>query len=244
MKWNRFIFSSILLLMVGHVMADDSIKVVTNDSVRVVIDDSIRIVADDGTTVWAKPVSNYDRHVYKAHKRWASLIPRQFLIQNAGNMGLLSAGIGWEYGRRKQWETQLLVGFIPRHQTSRGKVTFTVKENFIPWSIDLQKGWSVKPLSASLYVNTVSGHEFWKSQPGRYPDKYYEFMSTKLRLNVAFGQQITWQIPDKKRKRAKSITFFYEVSSCDLYIRSKILDNSVPLKDILGLSLGIKLQAL
>ncbi len=42
---------------------------------------------------------------------------------------------------------------------------------------------------------------------------------------------------------AKSISLFYEISSCDLYIRSKIQDRSVSLKDILGLSLGIKFQA-
>ena len=106
----------------------------------------------------------------------------------------------------------------------------------------LKRGWSFSPLAASIYINTVFGHEFWKSQPGRYPDKYYDFMSTKFRLNVAFGQRITWDIPYQRRKYAKSITLFYEVGTCDLYIRSKFLDSSIPLKDILGLSLGIKLQ--
>ena len=42
----------------------------------------------------------------------------------------------------------------------------------------------------------VYGHEFWKSQPSRYPDKYYEFMSTKFRLNLALGQRITLKIKD------------------------------------------------
>ena len=31
---------------------------------------------------------------------------------------------------------------------------------YLPWSIDLKRGWSVEPLQASLYVNTVYGHEF------------------------------------------------------------------------------------
>ena len=69
-------------------------------------------------------------------------------------------------------------------------------------------------------------------------------MSTKFRLNVALGQRVTWQIPDKKRRQAKSISLSYEVGSCDLYIRSKFIDSSVPLKDILGLSFGIIFQTL
>ena len=186
----------------------------------------------------------YDERVLRYRQRWASLIPTQFLAQNAGNMGLLSAGIGWNYGKRQQWETGLLFGYIPPHQSSRGKLTTTLKENFLPWNVDLTGGWSLQPLQASVYLNTVYGHEFWKTQPNRYPDKYYDFMSTKFRLNVALGQRITWVIPAAKRRSARSISLFYEVSSCDLYIRSKFIDRSVPLKDILGLSIGLKFQTL
>jgi hypothetical protein len=266
MKWSRFIFSIVLSLTAIQVMADS-------------------IYVSQPTE------SKYDLRVLHYRKHWAALIPTQFVIQNAGNMGVLSAGIGWNYGKRKaaikreesgacsdssereqarpsvkQWETDLLVGFIPKHQSTRAKVTFTLKENYIPWSINLgsivtkkdvalipadaptrslsRSHWSIEPLTASLYLNTVYGHEFWKSQPSRYPDKYYEFMSTKFRLNIALGQRVTVQIPTAKRKRAKSVSLFYEVSTCDLYIRSMFQTSGIPLKDILGLSLGVKLQTL
>jgi len=217
-----------LLVTTGHVLAGDSISV----------------TADDSLHRFAERESSYERRANKAKKRWAALIPRQFVVQNAGNMGMLSAGTGWDYGKRKQWETHLLIGFIPKHQSSRVKVTMTLKENFMPWNIDLKRGWSVNPLYASLYLNTVYGDEFWKSQPHRYPDKYYEFMSTKFRLNIALGQRFTFQIPHGMRRKSKSISLFYEISSCDLYIRSKFLDNSIPLKDIVGLSVGLKFQIL
>ena len=64
----------------------------------------------------------------------------------------------------------------------------------------------------------------------------------KFRLNAAIGQRITWQRPAKSRKLNKSVSFFYEISSCDLYIRSKFMDSSVSLSDILGLSIGVKFQ--
>lgn len=101
---------------------------------------------------------------------------------------------------------------------------------------------SLEPLTASFYVNTVYGHEFWRSQPSRYPDKYYEALSTKFRLNLAIGQRLTYTVPENRRKFIKSVSGFYEVSSCDLYIRSLFQGTSVSLIDILGLSLGVKLQ--
>ena len=228
MRWSRFVISTLTLLCSASAMADDSIYV-------------------------SQPQPNrYDLRVHRYRKHWEALIPTQFVVQNAGNMGTLSIGIGWDYGKRKQWETEMLFGFIPKHQSSRAKLTTTLKQNYIPWSINLTPAtvdpddgrWSIEPLQASLYLNTVYGHEFWKSQPRRYPDKYYEFMSTKFRLNVALGQRVTWVIPQAKRRDTKSISLFYEVSTCDLYIRSMFQDSSIHLSDILGLSIGMKFQAL
>ena len=207
-----------MLLCALHVMADDSIQ------------------------------SRYERNVQHNLNAWLSLIPTHFVIQNAGNMGVVSAGIGWSYGKRRQWETDLLFGYIPKHDSSRGKLTTTLKGNYIPWDIDLssisakvpEERWVFEPLTTSLYINTVYGHEFWKSQPGRYPDKYYEFMSTKFRLNLAIGQRITFNIPENKRKRHSRMSLFYEVGTCDLYVRSMFQSSDVKLKDILGLSIGLK----
>ena len=162
-------------------------------------------------------------------------------------MGVVSMGLGWSYGKRHQWETDLMFGYIPKHHSTRGKLTSTLKGNYIPWHLninskaDLNKTckWSFEPLTVSLYINTVYGHEFWKSQPGRYPDKYYEFMSTKFRLNLALGQRITFDIPKRKRLMHNRITLFYVVGTCDLYVRS-MFQSSIPLKDVLGLSIGLK----
>ncbi|MDE7085196.1 MAG: hypothetical protein K2O48_00710, partial [Prevotella sp.] len=151
MRWNRFFISLALLASAVSVMAD-----------------SIYV---------AHPAeSKYDKRVLSYRKHWAALIPTQFVVQNAGNMGVLSAGIGWDYGKREQWETDLLFGYIPKNQSTRGKLTMTLKQNYLPWSFELKNGWSIEPLQASIYVNTIYGHEFWRAQPARYPDKYYDFM--------------------------------------------------------------------
>lgn len=231
MKWNRYIFSATLLLLTVQAMAVQNV---------------------DSVYVQTVKESKYDKRIHRYQKYWAALIPTQVVIQKAGNMGLYSVGMGWDYGRHEQWETDLLVGYIPKHNSTRGKLTMTLKENYIPWSITLtpqsaykKNGrWSLEPFTSSIYINTVFGHEFWKSQPSQYPDGYYQLLSTRFRLNMAFGQRVTFEIPNKKRSFSKSISFFYEVGTCDLYVRAMFQDSSVKLKNVLGLSIGMKLHTM
>ena len=66
-----------------------------------------------------------------------------------------------------------------------------------------------------------------------YPDNYYPLLKTKVRTNIFIGQRMTKIIPANGRKFLKSITLFYEISSCDLFIRSAFIDSKVSLGDIL-----------
>lgn len=44
--------------------------------------------------------SKYDKRVHRYRRNWEKLIPTHTKIQFAGNMGLLSFGTGWDYGKR------------------------------------------------------------------------------------------------------------------------------------------------
>ena len=127
MKWNRFVFSTAMLMCSMHMSAADSTYVAAVDSFKMV----------DSTKVVAVQESKYEKHLDRRARAWASLIPTHFVIQNAGNMGVISLGVGWSYGKNRKWETELLFGYIPRHDSSRGKLTTTLKGNYIPWRIDL-----------------------------------------------------------------------------------------------------------
>ena len=133
-------------------------------------------------------------------------------------MGLLSFGTGWDYGKRNQWETDLLLGFIPKYSSKKAKVTMTLKQNYMPWSINLGKGFSE-----------------------RYPKGYYGF-SSKVRIHVFMGQRLTYDIDPNRRFLAKSVTFFYEISTCDLYLISGVTNSYLRPRDYLSLSFGLKFQ--
>ena len=128
--------------------AEDGMK---NDSI---VHDTL-IINDKGE------LSRYDRRVLKYREHWDLLIPTNGVIQTCGNMGVISLGIGWDYGKRRQWETFVMLGYIPRFDSDESKITLTLKENFIPWRRDIGKGWWFEQLECSIYFNTIFGHDFW-----------------------------------------------------------------------------------
>ncbi len=184
----------------------------------------------------------YDTRVHHYRRAWQSLIPTHTKIQMYGGMGLVSVGMGWDYGKRGQWETDVLLGVVPQYSSNHFKMTFTLKQNLIPWSIDLNKNFALEPLTTGIYFNTVFSDDFWTSEPDRYPDGYYGF-STRVRTHAFVGQRIRFDIPDRHRFFARSITAFYEVSTCDFYLVSAFTNGGyLKPKDYLRLSFGLKFQ--
>lgn len=219
MKWStiKYILAGILFILCGQ-----------------------EIAAQD--SICSHP-TKYDKRVHRYRRHWEKLIPTHTKIQFAGNMGLLSFGTGWDYGKKNQWETDIFLGFIPKYQSKRTKITMTLKQNYMPWSLELGKGFSTEPLSCGLYFNTVFGDQFWVHEPDRYPKGYYGF-SSRIRSHIFLGQRLTYDIDPQRRYTAKSITVFYELSTCDFHLISAVTNRYLRPKDYLSLSFGIKLQLL
>lgn len=242
-KWfifNRPVVAVCCLLLLGwssSAQAQDTVTVVKHDTIY------LQYNPDSIITTYVRP-SRYDRRVHRYRRHWNALIPTHLKLQFAGNMGLLSVGTGWDYGKHNQWETDILLGFLPKYHSSENKITLTVKQNYMPWSLQIKESrFSVEPLSCGMYLNTVFGDDFWVSEPSRYPKGYYGF-SSKVRIHAFLGQRITYDIDPRRRFTAKSITFFYEISTCDLYIVSAFTNKYLKPKDYLSLSFGVKLQML
>lgn len=182
----------------------------------------------------------YEKKIERYQSKWQGLIPTHSKLQYAGSMGLISAGVGWDYGKRDQWETDAILGFVPKHSNNKAKFVFTVKQNFIPWKRPWgNKGFVFEPLTTGLYINTITGKNFWNKEPGKYPNNYYN-VSTKIRFYAFAGERITYKIPSEKRWYFKEITFFYEISTCDLYVASAAQNSYLKPHDYLGLSFGLK----
>ena len=193
---------------------------------------------------------NIDRVRQRRIQLWQAIIPRQYIVQYAGNIGLMSVGLGWDYGRRRQWETHLLFGFVPRYNSDCAKATMTLRELYRPWDIPIRghvllrhprTRLTYSPLTVSYAMNTVFHHEFWNRQPDRYPKGYYWF-SLRMRHHLALGQRFSHTFVTDNRIGIHGYSFYWDVSTTELDIIYKIQNHAVPLRDILHLGVGVKLQ--
>ena len=196
---------------------------------------STNLYADEYVEVSHK----YDKRIHRYQENWNKIIPTDATVQYAGGMGLMSFGVGWDYGKRNQWETDVLFGFIPKYSSKRAKMTMTLKQNYIPWSFNITNGFSIEPLTCGMYFNTVFGSEFWVREPDKYPKGYYGF-STKIRSHIFLGQRFTFAINPEKRFHSKAISLFYELNTCDMYLITAITNKYLRPRDSLGLSFGLK----
>ncbi len=189
-------------------------------------------------SVSTAPQRRWDKRVHRHYEGWERLCPTHAKLQYAGGMGVLSVGVGWDYGKRRQWETDILVGYLPKKYARNLKTIFTLKQNYIPWSMSFNGHWALEPFYCGLYVTTITGKEFWTKEPGRYPDSYYGF-STGIRSYIFIGQRMNFNF---RNGLVKHVALFYEVGSCDLYIVSKFTNSSMKMSDILRFSFGAKVQ--
>ncbi len=195
------------------------------------------VMGDEREDQQERRAERHKRKLERYQSNWNKLIPKYQNLQFAGSIGLLSAGIGWDYGKQRQWESEIMFGFVPEFSSNKTKVTFTVKQNYVPWEVSLGKNWVLEPLETGLFMNTVLADDFWVKEPEKYPSSYYKF-STRIRFHVFLGQRIAFDAG--KHFPFRRITAYYELSTCDLYLLSKFTNKYVKMGDILSLSFGLK----
>jgi len=187
--------------------------------------------------VIAEPNTKRDRVLENYQRNWNQLIPRQAKLQFAGSMGMFSTGPGWFYGKNNQWETDFYVGFIPKMNGSKGHITTTLKQTYTPFSIRLNDRFRFEPLTTGIYINKIFGEYFWNRLPEKYPKGYY-FWAVNMRFHVFAGQSISMKLSEKMI--GKEMSLFYEFNTNDLYLISAVQNKTIGLKDIIGLSFGIR----
>ena len=180
----------------------------------------------------------WDMREHRSYEGMDRIIPTHIKAQYAGGMGMMSAGFGWDYGKKGQWETDVMIGFLPKRYSDGHTLTGALKQNYIPWSIRCHERLSIEPFTASIYLSLISGDEYWMREPSRYGGSYYRFM-TRMRINLAFGQRATLHVKNPS-STLRSVTFYYELHACDLDICAKFTNKELKMKDITYFSCGLK----
>lgn len=251
---RSFIFSLAALLMSAcasasaAVMPADTLRtVIPGDTVRevIVIRDTVYITTE--VPVMQQRMAAEDSIIYRSaiiqerrREFWRSMTPDYSNIQFAGGMGMFSIGPGWDYGRKRQWETEFLIGFVPRFNGNRPTLTLTLKENYIPWRIALGEHFAFEPLETGLYFTFVTSKQFWGNEPKKYGGSYYKY-TQDFRLNIFIGHRIKWEVGRNPRAPIKTLALYFETSTNDLYLISRVPNHTLSTWDILVFSTGIKM---
>ena len=183
-----------------------------------------------------------DTRQHQGYTGWKRIVPTHVKAQYAGGMGVMSVGGGWDYGQKCRWETDLLVGYLPQRYSDAFHVTFTLKQNYIPWSIRCHERFSIDPLTASMYINLIAGDEYWVREPDRYGGSYYRF-TTRMRLHMGLGQRATYHLRNPQGV-LRSISLYYEFHTYDLDMIAKCTNRKLKLNDIVHFSFGLKFHLL
>lgn len=140
----------------------------------------------------------YEQRIIRFDKFWHKLCPNLFTLQFAGDIGMLSLGVGWDYGKSNQWETHLLIGYLPKRYNYHHYTTLTLRQIYIPWKLRFGHIWQIRPFFVDLSVNSILHSDFWMTEPERYPHGYYGF-SSRIRFHLGIGQRFTVHVPRNKR---------------------------------------------
>lgn len=194
--------------------------------------DSCRVAPERGRRL--------DRREHVGYEGIERIVPTHLKVQYAGGMGFLSFGAGWDYGRKCRWETDALVGFVPHNYSDKFHATFTLKQNYIPWSIRCSRRLAVEPFTCGIYMNFISGEDYWVREPDRYPTSRYYGFTSRMRLHLCFGQRLTYYL--REGNALRHVTLFYELSVSDLDLIAKCGNRTLGLSDIVYFSAGVKFQ--
>lgn len=178
-----------------------------------------------------------EQRMHDDYSGWKRIVPTHYKGQYAGGMGLFSLACGWDYGRWNRWETDFHVGYLPEKFSDGPHVTFTLKQNYIPWNIRCHERLGIEPFSCGAYINYISGGDYWVSEPSKYGN-YYRFAS-RLRLYLYVGQRVTYYFKPNNSP-LKSVCLYYELSSKDLDLISKATNHTLDFDEIFYFSVGVK----
>jgi len=160
--------------------------------------------------------------------------------QYAGEIGFMSLGVGTEFFKKRNGELDLMLGYLPQSIGGDDIITSAIKFSYIPWTKNILNN---KLIIQPLTVGVLAYHAFGKDlnkQNNRdlYPRGYY-WWTVSTRLGPVFGLRIKKEF--EPSSKIKSLSFYVEFGSNDLYIYSWIDNRSlIPIHNIFNSSFGLK----
>lgn len=165
------------------------------------------------------------------------ITPDQVILQYAGSIGYMSAGIGYNLLKDKT-TLSFHYGYVP--ETKGGQLHIAaVKFNYRPFSVHLGKQLIFYPVNPVAFFSYTFGQDFGYRFDNELYAKGYYFWSPALREHLGISSEL--KILGDRSSKIRSISLYGEANTNDLYAVNWYHDRKgIPFTDIFRLGFGIR----
>lgn len=168
----------------------------------------------------------------RAKKRF--YIPHYFPLQYAGNIGVISAGVGYQ-APKDRYQLSVVYGFSPASVTGANIHTLTGKNIFHLYRFPIGEQNALIPYTALGLSIELGGRSFF-IQPDNMPKGYYDFPKS---IHVIASAGLKFRCMTENIRGLQGVEFFAETCTVDAYIWYKFLSSEVKIHDIFTLAFGV-----
>ncbi len=171
-----------------------------------------------------------------AETNWAQKIkPTTMQVQYAGNLGLVSVGIGKTFNQEKI-ASYLIYGYLPKNVNG-------VEAHTLAWktTMDIKKiNWhGTHTIYTGLTLMRYYANHAYLSLPDFFPKGYYGGLPMALHTAPLIGNSFSWHSEGKQKKNTSFV--FLEISALDIYLINFYHNiSSMNFFDVCSLSFGIR----
>jgi hypothetical protein len=162
-----------------------------------------------------------------------TITPHHIQLQYAGNIGMVSAGVGYNLANDKLHVT-LMDGFTPATVAGSNINVVALKGAYDVISIPLLRTRTLVPYAGLATTFETSGNGVYKELPERYRDRKYYQMSA-FHLNVFAGAKL--QMPVGAREQRFEL--YAETGTVDSYLYYYFKNSSMNFTDMFSMALGV-----
>lgn len=165
-------------------------------------------------------------------KSW--YVPDYVKTQFAGNIGLVSVGVGYQLFDKVLY-SELMYGFVPKFASRADNIhLITIKNTFPIYRKKIGENLTITPI-AGIATTLDIGINSFTTLPSKYPDGYY--FPTAIHFTLFGGALIHKDF--KKKKLFKGVDFYVELGTVETYLWYAITSKDVKINDIFSIATGV-----
>jgi hypothetical protein len=165
-------------------------------------------------------------------RRW--YIPQFVPVQFAGNIGVISTGLGYS-SRLRNYHLSLVYGYVPRSIGGTRIHTIAARNSFPIARYSLNNNQVLIPYLGVGLSFEIGGNSFFR-QPDHFPKSYYDFPKNMHLL--AYGGAKVQHLFDRTSSRFRGVEFFAEAGTIDVYLWYKTMSPDIRFYEIFSIALG------